>query len=465
MPTATSRRPPRRHSSTAVGMIAGAKGKGRPRAEEEEGQGLDHISDLPDAVLGDIVSRLPTKDGARTQVLSPRWRLIWLSAPLNLDLHFHPIPLGVVPRILSSHGGPGRRFSTPVRCYAYKEDLSGLSVETLDDWLRSPALDNLQELEFGYGIPGRDRGNPPPLPTSALRFSCTLRIARFRVCSFPDGINVRLPLLQELGLSEVVISESSLQALLAGCPVLQTLHFMFIGISCSNNGCSRVRIASPTLRSIDVTSGSGDLNLQQLIIEDAPCLERLHHEDTSGRGKIMDILMISAPKLGILGSLDDDSGRFQIGTAVFQGLRLVTTTAVVCSVKIIALTNTKLSLDVILNIMRCFPCLEELNIRTLLKGKKNVWGPEYRNLINAREIHLKKLVLINYEGDESHVNFVKFFVLKARVLESIRLKLLYSEVTSGWIEGQHRLLKFEKRASRSAKLDFVSCDSKYYSEL
>ncbi|CAL5029998.1 unnamed protein product [Urochloa decumbens] len=445
-------------------MVAGAKGKGKgtPRAEEEEGRGLDRISDLPDAVLDDIVSRLPTKDGA----LFPRWRLIWLSAPLNLDLHFHPIPLGMVPRILSSHGGPARRFSTPVRCYAYKEeDLSGLSVETLDDWLRSPALDNLQELEFGYGIPGRDRGNPPPLPTSALHFSCTLRIARFRVCSFLDGISVRLPLLQELGLSDVVISESSLQALLAGCPVLQTLRFMFIGISCSNNGYSRVRIASPTLRSIDVTSDSGDLNLQQLVIEDAPCLERLHHKDITGRGKIMDILVISAPKLGILGCLDDDSGRFQIGTVVFQGLRPVSTTAVVCSVKVIALTNNELSLDVILNIMRCFPCLEELNIHTLLNGKKNVWGPEYRNLINACEIHLKKLVLINYEGDGSHVNFVKFFVLKARVLESIRLKLLYSEVTSGWIEGQHRLLKFENRASRSAKLVFLSCDSKYCLEL
>ncbi|TKW06609.1 hypothetical protein SEVIR_7G250950v4 [Setaria viridis] len=195
-----------------------------------------------------------------------------------------------------------------------------------------------------------------------------------------------------------------------------------------NDGYSRVRIVSPTIRSIDVASGSGssDLSLQQLIIEDATCLERLNQKAHFRYGKVMNILVISAPKLGILGLLYDGYPRLQIGTTVFQGLRLVTMTAVVRRVKVLALSNANLSLYVVLNIMRCFPCLEKLNIRTLLKGKKNVWGPKCRNLINIRDIHLKKLLLTNYEGSESHVNFVKFFVLKARVLESIRLELAFS---------------------------------------
>jgi hypothetical protein len=207
-----------------------------------------------------------------------------------------------VPRVLSSHPGPARRFSTPA-CY---EKLRDRTTVTLDGWLRSRALTGLQELDFHYDVPARDRGIPPALPASALRFSCTLRVARFWFCSFPDGIDVRLPVLEELHLSHGIISESSLHALLAGCPVLQRLRLTY------NDGCSSVRIASPTVRCIHVGRGSGDLCLQQLVVEDAPCLERLHHDRPIYYKKMMDILVISAPKLGILGRIYDHYPRFEI---------------------------------------------------------------------------------------------------------------------------------------------------------
>ncbi|PUZ70246.1 hypothetical protein GQ55_2G211100 [Panicum hallii var. hallii] len=132
-----------------MGVVSGAK-RGRRSEEEEDEERLDR---LPDGVLGDIVCLLPTKDGARTQVLSlsSRWRHLWRSAPLNVDLYDRSlsrrhIPLSNISRILSSHPGPGRRLSIP-RDYVLEgcdEDCSA----TLDAWLQSPALNNLQELEL-----------------------------------------------------------------------------------------------------------------------------------------------------------------------------------------------------------------------------------------------------------------------------------------------------------------------------
>ncbi|OQU88815.1 hypothetical protein SORBI_3002G100300 [Sorghum bicolor] len=347
-------------------MDSGAK---RTRIAEEEQRDVDdHISRLPDAILGEIVSLLPTKDGGRTQAIASRWRHLWRSAPLNLDLHDRRIPPAQV-------SGRHPRFTR--------------------------------------------RPRPPLLPEP---HEC-----------------------QNL-------SETSLNAVLAGCPLLQSLMLT------ESIGCKCIRIVSPTLRSIGVRVCWGDILLDQLIIEDAPSLERfillgyLFHTE-------MFISVISAPKLKILGQLHYLQGpTLEFGNSVFKGSSVVNSTTVLPTVKVLALTHISLSLDEVIAFMRCFPCLENMYIKisTAYRQVTNAWRQKYRNLISTLDIRLKKIVLSTYLGNKAHVNFVSFFVLNARVLESMVLELdVRKNHDKEWIEKQKTLLQLEQRASRGVQFGFV----------
>ncbi|CAL5077810.1 unnamed protein product [Urochloa decumbens] len=383
-----------------MGVVTRAK---KRRLEEEEEECPDLISSLPDGVLGDIVSLLPTKDGARTQLLSSRWRHLWRAAPLNFSVCIHGnctiTQVAGIPRILSSHPGPGRRFS-------FHSGTRVVTMAELGGWLRSPSLNNLEELEIHCDRKRRLRWGlkPQPLPASALRFSSTLAIASFKACIFPDVRVLHWPALKKLTLSSVTVSESSLHALLAGCSVLESLLLQ------DNIGCSRVKIVSPSLRSIGVSPSCRDrcIRLQQLVIEDAPCLERL----LIFEGLDMDISVVSAPRLRVLGELQDDDHVLQFGTTGLQ------------------ITHV---------------------------ADENALYDKYQKPIGTLDIRLRKIVLAYFQDKRSHINFAKFFVMNASKLESMTVQSKLGNVGDDlWIRRQKRLLRVEKRASRSARFDFVS---------
>jgi hypothetical protein len=241
----------------------------------------DRISDLPEPILADIVSLLPTKDGARTQILASRWRHLWRSAPLNLDCdgltrlgYYFPrenyAHIALIDRVLSTHPGPGRRFCVPVHNLLSRPAAFGA-------WLRSPTLDGLQELEFCH-VHGYEKTKPVSLPASAFRFSPTLRLATIRKCRLPDSAAhaLHFPQLKHLALVDVVVSETSLHSMIAGCPSLECLLIQ------GSSGFRCIRINSLTLRSFGLcvcSQPTDEIQLEELIIEDAPCLERLHRLD------------------------------------------------------------------------------------------------------------------------------------------------------------------------------------------
>ena len=57
-----------------------------------------------------------------------------------------------------------------------------------------------------------------------------------------------------------------------------------------------------------------------------------------------------------------------------------------------------------------------------LKGVTNLWRRKHRAFLRDHDITLKTLTLYSYEDSKRNSEFVKFFVLNARLLQTINLK-------------------------------------------
>ena len=81
--------------------------------------------------------------------------------------------------------------------------------------------------------------------------------------------------------------------------------------------------------------------------------------------------------------------------------------------------------------------------------------------IECLELHLKEVVLKNYDGTKSpSVDFAKFFILNAKVLREMKITLPYHRQQK-WFTNQHGLLQINDRASRDALIG-LKCGYKDY---
>ncbi|XP_047055265.1 FBD-associated F-box protein At4g13985-like [Lolium rigidum] len=343
-----------------------------PASEKPEaGEDPDQISNLPPDVLRRIVSLLPTKDGSRTQSLSTPWRDVFRSAPLNLGVELRredePTPSRLVTRILADHQAPCRRLS--LTWYGYE---SGSVSPSLSRWLHSRALNGLSELNLWQKRKRRDEErreeDPYALPPSVLRFSPTLRILSIKctgcMIHFPSVGDLHLPILKQLTLKGVVVSEGVLHDVLDGCPVLESLVLSELDVLNLSelDGVRGVRINSSTLRRLGVSSGwiyEPEQTLQEVIVEDAPLLEKLF---LSGLDGDLSVRVLCAPKLDFLGSLPEGFTKAKLETTVLQGIVAASLMGVVRTIKVLVLRMSPPSVDDAIDFMKLFPCLEKLYV-------------------------------------------------------------------------------------------------------
>ncbi|TVU10063.1 hypothetical protein EJB05_43570, partial [Eragrostis curvula] len=446
----------RPHSMATVPPTKKARRAGEPTAaavsqEPPPATGDDRISSLPDAILASIISLLPTDDGARTQALATRWRHLWRSAPLNLcddDLHARGLDLtDIVSRILSAHPGPVRRFSLGRRSRSKNLDL--------DAWLRNPKLDDLPELELWYGF------SPIAMPPAAFRLSSSLRALTLSAggsvsgggefVRFPseDVDKFHFPHLKQLTIQCITIDESSIHTLLSKCPVLESL------VLSQNEGFHCLRISSPTLRSFAVSSDCEELmqteRLKQVIVKDAPLLERFAILHLEGQEDDLLVRISGTPKLEFLGSLTYGITKLELGSTVFLQMMAISLTTVVRTMKTLVVRLAPPTIDDAISLLKCFPCLQNLYVVVVPNEKSRMKLHDPRDYIECLDVHLKKFVLINYRGVKKDVEFAKFFLLNARVLKMMELASRRQSCDAKYLNKQRAMLDLKNRASQDAQ--------------
>ncbi|KAM0925533.1 hypothetical protein ACQ4PT_004176 [Festuca glaucescens] len=411
--------------------------------------GEDHISELPEALLSDILSRLGTAEAARTVVLSTRFRDAWLGTPLRLDDLELPAPArGKVPSIepwtaradaitlaLASHPGPVPLFRLSRTTFRGR-------VSAAEDWFRELAARGAREVSLRCSPEWCHEARADPLLGSP-----TLEVLALGKCRLTDaGASAAAAArLTELTLSETSLSEAGLQSALSGCPALRTLMLKHV------HGIQRIRVCS--CRSLVFLGVWHYKQLEEITVEDAPCLERL-----LGNIRLNAAITIAgAPKLTALGYVVASIPMSFLGetapAGVNKGIR-----APILSVKVLAI-NVKFSkedMEKAISVLKFFPFLETLHVQSsdtsyeVAADENDAIVSDYYQQcspIRCLTRHLKIVRLECEHNNRSMLEFACFLLARAHVLQ-------FMKIQSRMSTNQQNLLKQSHMASLDVEVVF-----------
>ncbi|KAG2311160.1 hypothetical protein Bca52824_022717 [Brassica carinata] len=258
--------------------------------EKEKGicQGLpsrrDMISNLPDSLISQMLSCLPTKEAVRTSVLSTRWKSLWLLVP-SLRLASHDFPdynafVSFVDKSLDLYREENsclHKLELVIR----KDDNDQSCVTR---WMDFVSTRKVKHLDVECILVKREHLEVVPL---SLYFCESLLYLRLHRVSLGGSESVSLPRLKTMCLEQnVYADEAFLQSFISSCPVLEDLNI----VRRDDDNVKVLRVHSQTLTSLTLGFEPGDGHML------------FHYFDREILG-----LFIDSPRLKYLNFSDDVS--------------------------------------------------------------------------------------------------------------------------------------------------------------
>ncbi|XP_058179356.1 F-box/LRR-repeat protein At4g14103-like isoform X2 [Rhododendron vialii] len=216
-----------------------------------EEQYIDRISNLPNSLVTQILSCLPTKYAVATSALSTRWKKLWTSIT-SLDFDDE---LLVHPQNQSGNPAVQRSFTSFVcqvfmlhrdsAVQRFRLKLNHIyDISRVNGWIGDMLLRNVQEIDLSIR---KEDSTLLPLDLFTCRTLAVLKLAID--CDMNVPTSVSLPNLKILHFVCITfVDDDSINRFLFGCPVLEELNMT----ACVGEGVKVINIVAPMLTSLNM---------------------------------------------------------------------------------------------------------------------------------------------------------------------------------------------------------------------